>query len=206
MRLIRNKGHKEQEEPIKTSEDIIPNKGIENPLKNYSKYIENLEDHDWIREKVTIYENLSKLAAINNLKANTEGTVIDLVCPPGRIISIMGKENKLSDNNKIEIVPFLEVRFTNTIGEDIDPNTHIKILKKKILRKDIELYDVQYKDISILDYSDSVNKFKSYTNLFRFKDGIALKGEDHLKLYVINPDIDINNVKFNLGVDLWTQM
>ena len=181
------------------NEDIV--KG--HIIKNYVKYIQYLEKNYWTKENVTIYENLSSIVTINNLKANNEGTVLDIVCPPGIIIGIPGIKS-FPEGYSIERIRPFELILTNLHGEEIDPDTKIKILKNKILRKAEEICEISYKDISMTNYSESPNQFKNYSALYRFEQGIELKGEDHLKIYVINPNIDIEKIKFNIGVDLLT--
>lgn len=193
---------------MKTKENINKqtNIPVENSfIKNYCEYVEYLENNNWTRERITLCEYLSSIVTINNLKANNEGIVTDIICPPGRMISIMGIKDSSKEYNIENIHPF-ELKLSNSNGEEIDPDTHIKIIKKKILGKDVEIYDIQYKDISMTNYSPSPNKFKNYSELYRFEQGIQLKGEDHLIVRVINPNIDINVTKFNLGIDLWTQV
>jgi hypothetical protein len=168
--------------------------------KKYSDYVKELTESNWIRERITIHENLSSLVVIKNLEANKEGTVIDIKCPPGTILSIMGKNNPETINDH-----FFEAIFVGDNGNEISPDTNIKILKKKVLKDYLELDDIKYKDIGILDYSDSQEKFKNNLDLFRFKNDIKLKGEDHLNVYVVKPDINITDIKFNLKADLWTQ-
>ncbi len=180
-------------------EDIVK----DSIIKNYLKYIEYLDDHNYIRESVTIYENLSMLVTINSLKANNEGIVLDILCPPGRIISIPGIKS-YPEGYRIENIRPFELKLANSNGEEIYPETKIKILKNKILRKPEEICSISYKDVSMANYSKSSNRFKTHAELYRFEHGIELKGDDHLKIYVINPNIDINSVKFNLGTDLWT--
>ncbi len=171
-------------------------------IKDYVKYIEYLIDHNYRRDSINIYENLSALVTINSLKKADEGIVIDIKCPPGNIMSFIGIKS-FSEDYRIEDIPPFEIKLADSNGEEIDENTKIKILKNKILRKPEEICEVLYKDISMTNYSESPNKFKNYNELFRFDRGIELKGEDHLKLYVINPDKDIDTIKFNLGADLW---
>ncbi len=180
-------------------EDIVK----DSIITDYIKYIKYLDDHNYIRESVAIYENLSTLVTINSLKANNEGIVLDIICPPGIIISIPGIKS-FPENYHIENIRPFELKLANSSGEEIDPETKINILKNKILKKPVEIYNISYKDISITNFSRSPNRFKTHTELYRFEYGIELKGEDHLKIYVINPNIDINDVKFNLGIDLWT--
>ncbi len=180
-------------------EDIVK----DSIITDYLKYIQYLDNHNYVKESITIYENLSAIVTINNLIANNEGIVLDIMCPPGRIISIPGIKS-FPENYRIEKIPPFEIKLANSHGEEIDPETKIKILKNKILRKPDEICDILYKDISMTNFSTSPNMFKTRAELYRFEHGIELKGEDHLKIYVINPNIDINDVKFNLGTDLWT--
>lgn len=182
-------------------EDIVK----DSIITDYLKYIQYLDNHNYVKESVTIYENLSTLVTINSLKANNEGIVLDIMCPPGRIISIAGIKS-LPENYHIEKIPPFEIKLASAdgVGREIGPETKIKILKNKILRKPEEICSISYKDISMTNFSTSPNRFKAHTELYRFEYGIELKGEDHLKIYVTNPNIDINSVKFNLGTDLWT--
>lgn len=172
-------------------------------ITDYPKYIKYLDSHNYARESITICENLSAIVTINSVKANNEGIVIDIMCPPGILISIPGIKS-FPENYNIEKIPPFEIKFANYNGEEIGPETKINILKNKVLRKPEEIYNILYKDISMTNFSESTNRFKTCTELYRFEYGIELKGEDHLKIYVINPNIDINDVKFNLGIDLWT--
>lgn len=190
---------------VKSKKDIVKDSFI----KDYLKYIEYLVDHNYRRDSINIYENLSALVTINSLKKtinqNNEGIIIDITCPPGIIISIPGIKSFPADYLIDDIRPF-EIKLTNSNGEEIGQNTKIKILKNKILKKPEETCEVLYKDISMNNYSESPNKFKNYNELYRFEQGIELKGEDHLKILAINPDTDIEIAKFNLGTDFWTPM
>lgn len=180
-------------------EDIVK----DSIITNYPRYIKYLDSHNYTRESITVCENLSAIVTINNIKANNEGIVIDIMCPPGILIGIPGIKSFPEDYRIENIRPF-ELKLANSNGEEIDPDTKINIIKNKVLRKPEEIYNILYKDISMTNFSESTNRFKTYTELYRFEYGVELKGEDHLKIYVINPNIDINDVKFNLGTDLWT--
>ena len=199
MNQRRNNMNQRRNNMKSDNEDIV--KGT--IIKDYVKYIQYLEKNNWIRESVTIYENLSSIVTINSLKANNEGTVLNIVCPPGIMLYFIGIKS-FSEDFDIERIPYLEIKLANSNGEEINPDIKIKILKKKILNKDEELCELEYKDIGMLNYSDSPNLFKYHRQLFRFDKSIELKGEDRLKLYVVNPDKDIDTVKFNLGADIWT--
>jgi hypothetical protein len=174
-------------------------------ILDYAKYVDYLETHGWKRENITITELLSSIATINKLKAGNDGIVVDIKCPAGLLVTIPGIEG-LSNMHNIERIRPLEVKFANSDGREIDPDVCIKIFKHKLLKKDIQVGQVLYRDINMIDYSDSPNIFKDYNSLYRFGKGIELKGEDSLRLYVTNPDVDIDIVRFNFGTDLWTHM
>lgn len=173
-------------------------------IKNYPKYIEYLVDRGYMRESVTVHENLSSIVTINNLKSHHRGIVVDIMCPPGRTLSIPGIKSYPEDYNIEDIRPF-ELKLASADGIEIDLETKIKILKKRILREHMEICGILYKDIGMLNYSESPNMFKTLSELYRFEYGIELKSEDHIKICVVDPDIDIDIIKFNLGIDLWTK-
>ena len=178
-------------------------KQVENLLiKNYFDYVKYLQDHEWHRESINIYENLSSIVTVDKLKKNNEGIVIGILCPPGMIMSIMGSQS-VPEGYFLENIRHFELKLADSNGIEINPDINIRILKHKILRNNIIICEKLYKDFSMLNYSESPNRFKNYVELFRFKDRIELKGEDSLKINVINPDVDIDVIKFNLGVDLW---
>ena len=181
-------------------EDLVKNSLI----GDYLKYIVYLERHNWTRDSITITESLSNIVTINTLKVGHDGTVIDIKCPAGLIISIPGIDGLPNDYN-IERIRPIEIKLSNSSGKEIDQNTCIGIFKHKMLKKDVKIEDVLYMDISMTDYSDSPNLFKDYSKLYRFKKGIEIKGEDSMKIHVINPDIDIDKIQFNIGVDLWNE-
>ncbi len=181
-------------------EDLVKDSLIE----DYSRYIDYLERRGWTREIITITELLSSITTVNKLKAGNDGIVLDVKCPAGLIMSIPGTEG-LSNEHDIEKVRPLEIKLANSNGIEIDPDTCIMILKHKLLKKDIQIIKVLYRDISMVDYSDSPNLFKDYAKLYRLKKGIELKGEDSLRLYITNPNKDIDILKFNFGADLWTR-
>ena len=179
-----------------------PNKVANSRIKDYFGYIKYMQNNGWIREYVTLHENLSTIATINSLKANNGGIVIDVKCPPGYRMSIMGKDSVPEEYN---IVHYFETMFKNSDGIEINCDTRIIFTIDKVTKKNIQIDTVLYSDISSTNFEDTPNKFKDYQKLFRFDDGIEIKEEEHLRIYVIDPDLDITEVKFSLGVDLLIQ-
>lgn len=217
--MMRTEQKKESESTKKCIKDIVENSIIKESsqinlinikdivknsiIKEYPKYIEFREQNEFTRENIKIHEYLSALVTTNSLNACNEGIVIDIVCPAGRIISIIGKDS-LPIGYKESPHPF-ELKLASSDGIELDPDTDIRIFKYTVFKKRTEICNMKYRDVSMLNYSDTPNLFKMYSDLYRFDQGIELKGEDHLRISVIGPNIDINIRKFNLGADLWTQ-
>lgn len=177
---------------------------VENSLiKDYQKYVGYRERNKWTRENLKIHELLSTLVTTNSLNADNEGVIINILCPAGRIISVAGR-NSLHIGYK-ESPHLFELKVESSNGVEIEPDTNIRIFKDTVFKKRTEICSMKYRDVSMLNYSDTPNLFKRRNELYIFDQGIELKGEDHLRMSVINPDIDINIIKFNLGADLWTQ-
>jgi hypothetical protein len=194
--------HKQTKNPAQhNKEDFVKNSLI----GDYLKYVNCLERQGYTRENITITELLSSIATVSKLKARHSGIVIDAKCPAGLMVSIQGIEG-LPKGYDIENVRPLEIKLSDSNGKEMDQDTCIKIFKHEPLKKDAEIGQVLYRDISMVDYSDSPNLFKDYKDLYRFEKGIELKGEDSLRLYVINPDVNVDIVKFGLGIDLWTRL
>jgi translation initiation factor IF-2 len=194
------KNHKQAKNLIQDEEDSVKDSLIE----DYQKYSDYLERQEWTRERITATELLSSIITISKLKARNDGMVLDIKCPAGLIIGIPGIED-LTNGYEIEKIRPLEIKFADSNRKEIAPDTRIKIFKHKLLKKDVQIGEVLYRDISMADYSDSPNLFKDYKDLYRFRNGIEIKGEDSLRLYIVNPDIDVDIIKFSLGIDLWTR-
>ena len=195
----------ELKEEIKNKEETKKSNKIytvNSRIKDYLGYSRHLQDNGWIKEPVTLHENLSAIVTINNLKANNKGMVIDIRCPPGHIMTIVGK-NSMPEEYSIESIHSFEAKFANSDGVEIDRATQLIFMIDKVTKKSIQIDTRLYEDISSTNFEDTPNRFKDCSKLFRFDDGVEIKEEEHLGIHVINPDIDIMDVKFNLFADLW---
>jgi hypothetical protein len=193
--------HKQTKNILQPGKEELVNDSL---IGDYFKYVDYLERQEWTRENITVTELLSSIVTISKLKAGNDGMVIDIKCPAGLMIGIQGTED-LPNGYEIEKIRPLEIKLADSNGKEIAPDTCIKILKHKLLKKDVQISQVLYRDISMVDYSDSPNLFKDYAELYRFEKGIEIKGEDSIRLYLVNPNVNIDIVKLNLGIDLWTR-
>lgn len=175
------------------------------PNIDYTQYIEYLKNKGYSLEEIVLDEN-SEIVTTQSLEKGKIGTVVDIRCPSRYKVVIAGKE-QLPD---IKIAHALVVRFANSNGEEIAPDTRIKIIKEKVSQALTTVASMFYKDITITEYLKNSSetkpddKCKTYEKFYRFNTGIEINGDEHLKINVLNPDINIDskNVKLSLDIDL----
>lgn len=169
--------------------------------KSMSEYVQYLRDQGYSRDQLTIDEN-SEIVSINSLEKGSVGTVICVRCPCGYKMIIVGRA-QLSDK-----VHALALRLADRDNIEIVPDTRIRILKEKVSSAITIVETVFYKDLTMTEYLKTPpNKIKPYENFYRFGDSIELNGNEHLNIYVVNPDmaIDAKNTKLKLNFDLWEE-
>lgn len=179
----------------KTQTNNLPN--------SYTGYIQFLNNEGYNREQINIDEN-SEVVTTRSLSKGTTGKIIDIRCPCSYIISIAGREQS-PENAHV-----LTVRLTNKDNVEISPDTRIKIIKEKVSQAIAVIDYYFYKDVCMTEFikeKDLPNEIKECDNLFRFNNSIELNGEEHLQIYAINPDIDIDasHINLSLDIDLWEQ-
>jgi hypothetical protein len=165
------------------------------------EYTEYLKDHGYSREQLTIDEN-SEIVNINSLEKGSVGTVIDIRCPCGHKIILAGRA-QLPD--KIHV---LALRLADRDNVEIAPDTRIRIFKERPSSAITVIETMFYKDLTMTEYLKiPPNKTKPYDKFYRFNDSIEINGEDHLRIYVINPyiTIDTKNIKLHLDIDFWEE-
>lgn len=166
-----------------------------------SDYTEYLIDQGYSRTQLHIDEN-SEIVCINSLEKGSIGTVIDIRCPSRYKIIMVDKKQSLDNDHTLSTI------FADNNGEEISPDTRIRILKYKTSEAMTIIDTMFYKDITRTEYLKiPPNKTKSHDKFYRFNDSIELNGEEHLKIEVVNPDRNINaiNVKLKLDFDLWEE-
>lgn len=173
---------------------------------NYKRYLEYLRDRGYSREQICIDETYTDIVTTRNIAKCSIGTVVDIRCPSRYKMVIVGS-SQLPKEYNIETAGSLMVRFANSENVEIDPDIRIKILKEKISQAIVLVDTMFYKDISATDYMKiSSNETASIEGKKRyiFGKGVELNGDEHMKINVVNPNIDIdcNNVRLSLDIDL----
>ena len=171
----------------------------------YTGFIDMMEQRGWGHESLSIDENNTNLI---NVGAGSTDNIIDVRCPAGRSITTMG----------IEQVPYgidpatahrviLDIRDVD--GVEIPGYTKIRITKIKPSEAVVQLVRDFYSTFSlnraITTETGTIRVSKVDNELFRWRRGVMLNGEELLRIHIVNSEVKIpnNNVKFIIDMDLW---
>lgn len=175
---------------------------------DYTSYVEYLESRGWRREQITLDELNTNLVTLFGLAVGATGVVIDVRAPAGQKISIMGTQ-QIPRGADARSAHALRIRMgTGTVeAQELDIFTKIRITKEKTSEAITQLARVFYADVNLTKQTGANPQLKTDLEWYRFKQGVELNGEQHLRIYVINPDvtIDPDHIQFALDLDLWTR-
>lgn len=180
---------------------------------DYTSYVDYLEARGWSREQLTLDELNTNLVTLFGLAANATGTVIDIRAPAGQKISIMGTQ-QVPRGADARTAHALRLRLADSVDAEIPVFTKIRITKEKTSEAIVQLARTAYSDVNwtkqvaIAGVASATQK----TDLewYRFKQGVELNGEQHLKVIVANVEtgalaINSGHIKFALDLDLWSR-
>lgn len=176
---------------------------------DYTSYVDYLEARGWRREQLTLDELNTNLVTLFGLAAAATGVVIDIRSPAGQKISVMGTQ-QIPRGADARSAHALRIRLADTGDAEINPYVKIRITKEKTSEAVVQLARVFYADVNLTKQLGAAvinNLQKTDLEWYRFKQGVELNGEQHLRIYVINPDIAVDSahIKFALDLDLWTR-
>lgn len=175
----------------------------------YNEYVEYLEGMGWRRSQITLDEHNNRIVTVDSANRNSNGQVIDVRCPAGQKISIMGTQ-QVQRGADARTAHSFRARLANEEDNEIPYDTRIRITKEKISEEIIQVARLFYADINLTTRpnlnSPDLLSYKTDDQQHKFKQGIELNGQDHLKLYVENCESDIvaRNCRFALECDIWT--
>ena len=160
----------------------------------YADYVDYMLGRGWHRELITIDENNTHISNIQNIHRDTTGCVIDIVCPTGMKMSIMGMQ-QVPRGADANISYSLGLYIIDENGKEIPDDTNIRIEKERTCEAFVQLARIYYSEIKMRDRD---------TN-FRFRQGVELNSQEHLMIYIVNSGCNVpaENVKFALEADIW---
>lgn len=174
----------------------------------YAAFVDYMESNGWRREQLTIDERNTNLVATHPVERETTGTAIEIRCPAGRNITMMGISQvppgadgmsantiavRIADENDIEIGG-----NTGILVDKIRPFQHISAL----VRGPYSLFSLT-RQIGNARWRTSSHK--TYDELYRWRHGIHLMSDNILRIHIINSPIDTcgKNTKISVDADFW---
>lgn len=173
---------------------------------DYSAYVDYLESRGWTREQITLDELNTNLVTLFGLAAGATGTVIDIRSPAGQKISIMGTQQTVRGADA-RTAHSLRIRLADTGDVETPIFTKVRMTKEKTSEAIVQLARIFYADVNLTKQVGASVTQKTDLEWYRYKQGIELNGEQHLKIILINTEatavpIDPAHVKFALDLDL----
>ena len=159
----------------------------------YGDYVEYLSGNGWNRELIALNEFNLSFVDVQSVDKGTTGCFINVTCPSGRKMTIMGR--KQTPDGHTTLAYSFGLHITKENGEEIPDNTKIRITKMKSSDYVIQLARVLYCDI----------KMENRDATYKLDQGIEINGDAHIMLYVLNPECDISSayVNFKMEMDFW---
>lgn len=171
----------------------------------YAGFIDMMEQRGWRRESLSIDENNTNLTNVGTCSTDN---IIDVRCPAGRSITTMGIEQvpygidpatahrvilDIRDVDRVEIPGYTKIRITK-----IKPSEAVVQLAR-------DFYSTFSPERTITTEIGTVRVSKADNELFRWRRGVMLNGEELLRMHIINSEVKIpsSNVKFIIDMDLW---
>ncbi len=179
---------------------------------DYTAYVEYLESRGWRREQLTLDELNTNIVTTAAVAFGATTVAIDVRAPAGQKISIMGVQ-QIPRGADARTAHALRIRFAGTSDIEIPAMTKIRITKEKTSEAIVQLARVFYADVNITKQLAAVGagaQQKTDLEWYRFKQGIEMNGEQHLRIYIVNTEVGsfpttVANTKFALDCDLWTR-
>lgn len=189
---------------------------------DYTSYVDYLEARGWTREQLTLDELNINLVTLFNVGSGATGVAIDIRAPAGQKISIMGTQ-QIPRGADARSAHALRIRFADTSDNELALNTKIRITKEKTSEAVVQLARIFYADVNLTKNpggpGNTLVTYKTDLEWFRFKQGVELNGEQHMRVYVVHTlgttqpaggfpnlsGVDAAHTRFALDMDLWTR-
>jgi len=188
--------------------DIYDHRRQQGNTVGYAAFVDYIESNGWRREQLTINEHTTNLVATNSIERDTTGTAIEIRCPAGHNITIMGTNQVPPDADGMS-ASTIALRIADKDDMEISGNTGILIDKMRPSGEFRHLARGQYSLFSVTRQIGTekygIRAYKSYDELYRWRFGIHLMSLDTLRVNIINSPIDISdkNAKLIMDIDLW---
>jgi len=194
--------------------------------ESYEKFVQDMMKDNWQREQIAVDNtNTSLTTLLGNVAAGASASVIEITCPPGRVMSIKGTEQVAQGADRASAHGFwmrLACGTTGVLGQEIDEMTHVNIQKQTPSTAVVPLIKDIYQSMSLCQQHNRNiinpvvatvgNMYKGDENIHRFRKGIIIYGQDRLQIQVVTTtaiattQITGLNTQYSIDMDLWTKI
>lgn len=182
---------------------------ITKQYNDYGEYVKEMEAEGWVREAITIGENNTTLVATFAVAAGGSARCIEITCPAGRIMSFMGAEQVPSGADR-QTAHFLILRLAGTDETEMQRLRKLNIQKIQPSGAVVPIDEVFYSHVALTRTgaaADLTRLDKAENEIFRWRRGIVLYGNEILRISTLNNDIAlaVANIRLSATADLWTK-
>ncbi len=194
--------------------------------ESYEKFVMDMMADHWQREQIAVDNtNTSLTTLLGNIAAGAGGSVIEITCPPGRVMSIKGTEQVAQGADRASAHGFwmrIACGTTGVLGQEIDEMTHVNIQKQTPSTAVVPLIKDIYQSMCLaVQHNRNVinmanagvgNIYKGDENIHRFRKGIIIYGQDRLQIQVVTTtaiattQITGLSTQYSIDMDLWTKI
>ena len=195
--------------------------------ESYEKFVQDMMRDNWQREQIAVDNtNTSLTTLLGNIAAGASASVIEITCPPGRVMSIKGTEQVAQGADRASAHGFwmrLACGTTGVLGQEINEMTHVNIQKQTPSTAVVPLIKDIYQSMAIAQQHNqntivmansatNGNMYKGDENIHRFRKGIIIYGQDRLQIQVVTTtaiattQITGLNTQYSIDMDLWTKI
>jgi hypothetical protein len=184
--------------------------GRQQDRASYIEFVHYMESMGWAREQVIIDELSTNLVATHSIERGNTGTAIEIRCPAGRNITIMGT-NQIPICEDIRLGYSVVLRISDENDNEINGDIEIRIVKIRSSSSVVLCARGPYSLFSLTrqigNETRRIRAYKTDDEWYRWRSGIHLMGEDMLRINVINSPVDINRkrIKLFMDMDLWVR-
>lgn len=194
--------------------------------QDYAEFVKEMEDDGWMREQITVDNTNTTLATMTAGAAGTgtagASTVIEVTCPPGRVMSVMGTQQVPAGADRGTAHSFW-MRLASTMDVEIHELTHINLQKVTPSTAVVPLIKDIYQNLAIVNQRAGAaipwiagqvctgNLYKGDNDIHRFRKGIVVYGQEKLQIQTVDTTARPKNTvgkdytQFALDCDLWTK-
>lgn len=195
--------------------------------ESYEKFVQDMLTDHWQREQIAVDNtNTSLTTLLGNIAAGASGSVIEITCPPGRVMSVKGTEQVPQGADRASAHGFwmrLACGTSGVLGQEINEMTHVNIQKITPSTAVVPLIKDIYQSMAIVQQHNqntivmansttNGNLYKGDNEIHRFRKGIIIYGQDRMQIQVVTTtaiattQITGLSTQFSIDLDLWTRV